>query len=106
MSEKMNLAELEKKLMAAARANPPSDRVPYAFEKRIMARLAEPAAVEVAALWARTLWRGAISCVALALLVSAWFLISSTGASRATSYAQQFETTMLAAADQETDTYQ
>ena len=36
----MNLAELERKLIAAARANPPSDRVPYAFEKRIMARLA------------------------------------------------------------------
>ena len=29
----MNLAELERKLIAAARANPPSDRVPYAFEK-------------------------------------------------------------------------
>jgi hypothetical protein len=86
MSKKMNLAELERKLMAAARANPPSDRVPYAFEKR-------------------ALWRGAASCVALALLVSAWFLISSTGATRATSFAQQFETTMLAAADQETDIY-
>ena len=36
----MNLAELEQKLVAAARANPPSDGVPYAFEKRIMARLA------------------------------------------------------------------
>ena len=36
----MNIAELQKKLLAAARANPPGDRVPYAFEKRVMALLA------------------------------------------------------------------
>ena len=36
----MNLAELQKKLIAAARANPPGDGVPYAFEKRVMALLA------------------------------------------------------------------
>ncbi len=31
----MNVDELRRKLIAAARANPPSDHVPYAFEKRI-----------------------------------------------------------------------
>ena len=31
----MNLEPLQKKLLAAARAHPPSDRVPYAFEQRI-----------------------------------------------------------------------
>ena len=36
----MNLAELQKKLIAAARANAPGDHVPYAFEKRVMALLA------------------------------------------------------------------
>ena len=35
----MNLAELETKLIAAARCHPPGDRVPYAFEQRVMARL-------------------------------------------------------------------
>lgn len=91
--------------MTAARANLPSDRVPYAFEKRIMARLAERPALDVAALWARALWRAAASCVALAVLVSACFLISPPSATQSTSFAQQFENTMLAAADQETDTY-
>ena len=37
---RMNLEQLQKKLLAAARANPPADRVPYAFEKRILAQLA------------------------------------------------------------------
>ena len=99
----MNLAELERKLIAAARANPPGDSVPYAFEKRIMARLAERPAVDIAALWARALWRAAASCVALAVLVSAWFFLSPPGASQSTSLTQQFENTMLAAVDQEGD---
>ena len=54
----MNLAELERKLIAAARANPPSDRVPYAFEKRIMARLAARPVVDGWALWAPRLVAG------------------------------------------------
>ena len=33
----MNLVELQKKLLAAARTDVPGDQVPYAFEKRIMA---------------------------------------------------------------------
>ena len=40
----MNLAELQRKLIAAARANAPGDGVPYAFEKRVMALLASRAA--------------------------------------------------------------
>jgi hypothetical protein len=36
----MNIAELKKKLIAAARANVPGDQVPYAFEKRVSALLA------------------------------------------------------------------
>jgi hypothetical protein len=99
----MNLAELERKLIAAARANPPSDRVPYAFEKRILARLAERPGLDIAALWARALWRAAASCVALAVLVGAWFLIHPPNTTQSTSFAQQFENTLLAAADQETD---
>ena len=37
---RMKLDDLEKKLIAVARANPPSDRVPPTFEKRIMALIA------------------------------------------------------------------
>jgi hypothetical protein len=101
----MDLAELERKLMAAVRANSPSDRVPYAFEKRIMARLTERGTLDIAGLWARALWRGAASCVAMVLLVSAWFFLWPPSASQSASFTQQFENTLLAAADQEADTY-
>ena len=49
----MNLAELERKLIAAARANPPGDQVPYAFEKRILAHLATRPVADGWELWAR-----------------------------------------------------
>ena len=53
----MNLFELKKKLLAAARRNPPSDRVPYAFEKRIMAHLAAQPLLDAWAFWVRGFWR-------------------------------------------------
>ncbi len=66
----MNLSELQNKLLAAARRNPPDDQVPYAFEKRIMARLtALPKPSEWLA-WSRALWYGAAACVAVALITS------------------------------------
>ncbi len=68
----MDLAELNRKLIAAARANPPSQRVPFAFEKRIMARLTRPFEPDYRALWARALWRAAAPCVGIMLLFSAW----------------------------------
>ncbi len=66
----MNLSELQNKLLAAARRNPPDGHVPYAFEKRIMARLtAAPQPSEWLA-WSRALWFGAAACAAVALLTS------------------------------------
>ena len=44
----MKLTALETKLIAAARAGVPSEQVPYCFEKRIMARLADAAPLSVA----------------------------------------------------------
>ncbi len=55
----MKLSELHNKLIAAARNNPPDDRVPYAFEKRITALLAARPVTDRWALWSRALWRGA-----------------------------------------------
>ena len=70
----MNLPELQKKLLAAARRNPPGEQVPHAFEKRIMARLAaRPRPGEWLA-WSRALWLGAAACTAIALLTSVWAL--------------------------------
>jgi hypothetical protein len=98
----MNLTELEKKLIAAARADKPSDAVPYAFEKRILAHITSQPATDQALIWARALWRGAASCVAATLLLSAWtFLDSGNGASG--DLDQDFQNTVLAAVDQEVD---
>jgi hypothetical protein len=97
----MNLAKLEQKLGAAARANPPSDRVPYAFEKRIMARLAARPVVDDWALWARALWRAAAPCAAIMLLLGAWSFFAPPRNAPANDLSQQLEQTLLAAVDQE-----
>ena len=97
----MNLAELERKLIAAARANPPSDRVPYAFEKRILARLAARPVADGWALWARALWRAAAPCVAIMLLLGAWSFFDSQGSPPANDLSQDLEQTLLAAVDQD-----
>ncbi|HZL78898.1 MAG TPA: hypothetical protein VFC17_08595 [Candidatus Limnocylindrales bacterium] len=96
----MNIAELHKKLLAAARANPPGDHVPYAFEKRVTAQLAARAATEPLALWVRGLWRAAVSCAAIALLLGAWAFFNPKASTNATDLSQNFETTLLASVDQ------
>jgi len=108
----MNLAELYRKLIAAARSTPPSDRVPYAFEKRILALLAARPILDRWALWARALWRAAALCVMIVLLLGAWSLVSpqaqnsnvandAAAASGSNDLSQAFEKTMLAAVDQD-----
>ena len=96
----MNLEALRKKLLAAARSNPPSDAVPYAFEKRILARLTARPAEDPGLLWGRALWRGAMACVAVSLLLSAWSLFSAPDNSRA-----DLEETMIASATQMVDSW-
>ena len=98
----MNLAELQKKLVAAARANPPSDRVPYAFEKRIMARLASLPRPDAWVLWSRALWRAAFGCVAIMLLLGACLLLGTPN-KPANDLSQDFEKTMLAAVNVDAD---
>ena len=95
----MNLAELQKKLIAAARKNSPGDQVPYAFEKRIMARLAAAPRPDEWALWARALWCGAGACAAIALFISAWSFGPLSDAESATNFSQDLEQTILASAD-------
>src|SRR5208282_5628045 len=95
-----NPQSLQRKLIAAARANPPSDRVPYAFEKRVMALLAARSASEPLALWVRGLWQAAVSCVAVALLLGAWAFFNPTASSKADDLSQNFESTLLASVDQ------
>src|SRR5512140_286225 len=97
----MNLDQLQQKLIAAARAHPPSDRVPYAFEQRILARVRELPALDAWTLWARALWRAATPCVAVMVLLLAWCLLVRSSRSANTDLSQELENTVLAAADQD-----
>jgi anti-sigma-K factor RskA len=98
--KRMNMAELQHKLTSAARLQTPDDRVPYAFEKRIMALIAERAAASGRVLWARGLWRAAISCVAVAVICGAVSLLSPATPDNGNDLSQDFENTLLASADQ------
>lgn len=70
----MNLDNLQNKLITAARATPADDRVPYAFEKRVMARLAEGVRVDLLGAWSAALWRGALACLVVTMLSGAWLV--------------------------------
>ena len=95
----MNLTELEKKLIAAARLKVPDERVPYAFEKRIMAQIAARAGADHWVFWARGLWRAAASCVALAVLLGAVSVFLPAPPDTSKDLSQDFENTLLASAD-------
>jgi len=94
----MNLLELQRKMIAAARAQTPDERVPYAFEKRVMALIRARNIADGWALWGRALWRAAAPCVIIAVLFGAWALLSP--APRTGDLSQALETTLLASVDQ------
>lgn len=96
----MNLAELQNKLIAAARADVPDDRVPYAFEERMTALLASRVAPQNLELWVHGLWRAAVSCVAISLLLGAWAFLNPAPPAGADDLSQNFVTTLLASVDQ------
>jgi len=96
----MNIAELQMKLLAAARADAPDDRVPCAFEKRVMALLASRPGVNQSALWVSGLWRAAVSCAAIVLLLGIWVSFNSTTSLNPADLAWNFENTLLASVDQ------
>jgi hypothetical protein len=96
----MNLVELQKKLIAAARANAPGDEVPYAFEKRITALLASRVAPDNMSLWVHGLWRAAASCVAVAMICGLCSLLAPAVPDNRNDLSQDFENTLLASVDQ------
>ena len=81
----MKLDQIIEKLLSTARKDQPSDRVPYAFENRIMAQIADlPVAEDVWAAWSRLLWRAVAPCTAMAALtVVAWLSFSPSQTDRA-----------------------
>lgn len=70
----MNPEPLRRKLIAAARSETPSDRVPYAFEKRIMACLRGRPRLDLWATWSPLLWRAVVPCCAVMILAGAMAL--------------------------------
>lgn len=95
----MNLNELENKLIAATRLNPPSERVPFAFEKRIMRLVTSHPALDHWALWSRALWRAVAPCVAIMLLLSMWSFVAAPSApANGGDLSQEIEKTLWAAA--------
>lgn len=93
----MNLERLKQKLIAAAHANPPGDAVPYAFEKRIMARLSGRAVPDVWGLWGQALSRAAAVCVIAMLGLALWSYFGPAPSSE--SLSQDVEKTLFAAVD-------
>lgn len=96
----MNPAELHRKLIAAARNQKPDDRVPYAFEKRILALITERPAMAWHVQWMRGLWRAAASCVAVAVVCGAVSLFTPETNDGGKDLSQDFENTLLASVDQ------
>ena len=101
----MNIAELQKILLAAARANPPGDNVPYAFEERIMAQLAAKPGFDILAAWNRTLWQAAAPCVAVMLLLGAWTRFAQHTDSSRETLAADLESSLYLPFDNSTETW-
>src|SRR6478736_1348605 len=89
----MDLKRFEHNLFAAARVLPPSDSVPYAFEKRVMAGLNGSCPDEWAN-WSRLLWRAAAPCVGLTVLMGVWTAVSTHSLSPSTTLAVDLERTV------------
>lgn len=96
----MQLDQLQKKLITAAKKEAPSNQVPYAFEKRIMARIGRAAPLSCWALWARPLWSAAASCMAITALCGIWFLTARLHADNSDSFSQDFERTVFSSFNQ------
>ena len=102
----MNPSQLERKLIAAAKAHPPSDAVPYAFEQRIMAHLGKTPVLDLWADWSRALWRAAGPCVAVAILFGVWNAFTPSETAASTDLSQDLEQTVLASVTLDNDTIQ
>ena len=101
----MDQEKLRIKLIAAARLDAPAETVPYAFEKRIMARLNERKPGAQVASWFGALWGAAACSAAIAVLAGVWTLVPLSGKSKSGDLAQDFETTVFAMADEASESW-
>jgi len=91
---------MREKLIAAARKMPRREQVPYAFPKRIMARIGRSTPLSGWALWARPLWSAAASCMAITILCAVWSLAAQHRGDNSVSFSQDFEQTVFSAVNQ------
>ena len=96
----MDFVELERKLLVAGRRNLPSERVPYGFEKRVMARLAPWRREDAWSFWGRALWKGAIASVVFSLVLSIWVVVPRSEPVADTDLSEVYQSTVFAAAEQ------
>ena len=81
----MKNSHLHETFLQAARKLPEDSRVPYSFEKRVMARVMDglpttnppDALPDALALWSRGLWRSTLPCLALMLAIGMWSLFAN-----------------------------
>ena len=101
----MNTKVLQEKLLRVARVNPPSDHVPLAFERRIMALIRSRPPVDTLALWVRALWKAAVPCVAVMILFLTWTAVEPSTSDNAinASLDNQLESTLMASVTIESD---
>lgn len=92
----MKLNDMHNKVIAVAKKNPPSNHVPYAFEQRVMHRLASVTPHNHWALWGGPLWRAAVSCVAITVLCGVWSLTAAPHTESQESFSQAFESAVYA----------
>ena len=97
----MDLAALQKKLIAVARANRPAATVPYAFEQRVLAHLAAPRPADAWEQLARGLWRAVAPCAAIMILLFAWSFFEPAPGPSGSDLTAEFDRLVLAAADQD-----
>lgn len=64
----MNAEVLRQRLIRAAQALVPSERVPLFFEKRIMARIKGRTVPDVWSAWGSLLWRALVACCVLMII--------------------------------------
>jgi hypothetical protein len=96
----MNPSKLSHKLVRVARAKPPGDAVPFAFEQRIMARIRQGKPTDAWAVWSAALWRAAFACLAISVLSGALTVWVGSRDAGQNEFAQEFESALVASESQ------
>lgn len=92
MKERLTL----EKFLQLARALPADEHTPYAFEKRIIARLGAAPIADTFSIWAHVLWRAMAPCLGIMLVAVAVSLALHTADLTAENDGPDLESTVFA----------